>query len=135
MVKKCVMVFVMLIAMATVVNATDYTGTVSNIHMGSKTPADVTGITFSVNDNILTGDITIDFPFPMPPHHIDLTADLADKSCPNAYGTVSVYGEETAFEGCVTLVSISSTNLCFHFEGETTTGVLVSFDFCGTSIK
>jgi hypothetical protein len=128
--KKGFLVFIALIAMATVANATSYTGTVSNIHMGSKTPADVSGITFNLDGNVLTGNF--DVPDMFPPHHIDLTANV-NGTCPNASGTVTVYGEEVTFTGCVTNVSVTKSNLSFHFEGETATGVQVSFDFSGTN--
>jgi hypothetical protein len=131
MVKKCFLVVIALIAMETAANATDFTGTVYNIHMGSKEPNPVTGITFSLDNNILTGDFDVPV-FPL--HHIDLIAEV-NKACPNASGTVTVYGIELTFTGCVTLVKTPS-GINFHFEGQTDETVInVSFDFEGTPVS
>lgn len=122
--------FVAIFAMVLAANATDYTGTVSNVMMGGKQKSNATGITYSVNNDVLTGSFTI--PNTFPTHKIKMTSDLTETT-DNTTGTVTVFGISLSFTGTVSSVSVSTTALSFHFEGETSTGTEVSFDFDGTA--
>jgi hypothetical protein len=133
--RKSLIMFVALIAMTAAANATDYTGTVYNIVMGTKTPDPVPDITFSLNGDILTGNVDVPI---FPPHHIDLTANVANLLPPNASGTVTVYFETMSFTGHVSgVVKGVGSTLSFHFVGwtETDPSIQVSFDFSGTAVS
>ncbi len=129
--KKVLLIFVALITMSLAAKATEYTGTVSNIHMGSKTPDDIKDISFDVTNNVLTGDIDVPV---FPPHHIDLTAPLSVTGSTftgDATGTVTVFFVNVNFSGYVTGSALTDTSLIFHCTATTSTGTNVSFDFSG----
>lgn len=126
--KRFILMIVAIFAMVLAANATNYTGTVSNVMMGGKQKSDATGIIYSVNNNVLKGNFTI--PDTFPKHTIDMTSDLT-KSSDNTDGTVTVFGIKLSFSGTVSNISVSDTALSFHFEGETSSGTEVSFDYDG----
>lgn len=109
--KKVLMMFVAIFAMTLAANATEYTGTVSNVIMGGTPQEDATGITFDVTGNELTGDFGLDVMHP--PHQIDLSANVSTGS---ASGTVTVYGSTVPFNGTITIIERTDTTLKFYFE-------------------
>ncbi len=128
--KKFLMMLIAVLTMSLAANATDYTGTVSNVQMGSKNPTVTQIITFSVEGDKLTGNFSIDAMFP--PHDIDLTA-LVDGTYFEATGKATVFGIVQEFTGHITLTQLDATNLEFTFNGTTEGGTQVAFTFEGTA--
>lgn len=77
--KRFLFMFIALIAMTVTANATDYTGTVSNIVMNSSEKDDISDITFTVVDNTLTGNMVV-----ANAHSLSINATLV-------FGTENVY--------------------------------------------
>jgi len=135
--KKVLIALIAFFTMTVAANAENdenvsYTGTVSNIVMGSKTPSDISGVTFQVADEVLTGDFDIPA---TPSHHLDITAPMSITGTAfTAYGegSVTVYGVEMPFTANITSGTITDSTITFHCEAVTTAGVVAKFDFVGT---
>lgn len=128
--KKFLMMLIAVFTMSLAANATDYTGSVSNVQMGSTNPTVTQTITFSVEDSQLTGNFSIDAMFP--PHDIDLTAPI-NGTYFEAIGTATVFGFVQEFTGQITLTQLDATPLEFTFNGATEGGTQVAFTFKGTA--
>ena len=128
--KKFLMMLIAVFTMSLAANATVYTGSVSNVQMGSKTPTVNQTITFCVENSELTGNFSIDAMFP--PHDIDLSAPI-NGTYFEATGTATVFGVVQEFTGHITLTQLDATLLEFTFNGETEGGKPVAFTFKGTA--
>lgn len=127
--KKFLFMFIAFMAMTVAANATDYTGKVSEVQMGSKTPTVDDEVTFSVDDDFLTGSIDIDSMSPA--HHIELEATINGTSFP-ASGTATVHGVSLPYSGTITVTQLDSNTLIFTFKGNVTLiGTTVAFTFTG----
>ena len=122
------MMLIAVFTMSLTASATVYTGNVSNVQMGSKTPAVTQTITFSVEDSELRGNFSIDAMFP--PHDIVLIAPI-NGTYFEATGTAIVYGFNQNFTGHITLTQLDATLLEFTFNGATEGGTPVAFTFKG----
>lgn len=133
MLKKFFLTFVALVAMTVVASAKSYTGTVSNIVMGTKTPANMSGVTFDVTDDVLSGNF--DIPTTVS-HHLTITALLNVTGTTfdgTGEGTVTVYTVAMPFTAELSEGELTSTTLVFHCEAVTSGGVVAEFDFEGTA--
>lgn len=131
--KKFLMMVIAVFTMTLAANATDYTGKVTDVQMGSKNPTVEQIITFSVEGVELTGDFSITSMFP--PHDIYLTANI-DGEYFVASGTATVFGVKQVFKGHITLLQLDNDTLKFTFvgaTGENGDGTPVAFTFEGTA--
>ncbi len=128
--KRIVLMLVAIFAMTVVASATDYRGTVTNVVMNGNPKDDKQDITFTLEDNVLSGNFAI-----ATAHTLDLSAD------------VTFTGTSFAGEGdgrivmaiipirftCTVDGSETGDTLTFDCVATTSTGMVCSFTFTGTA--
>lgn len=128
--KRIVFMLVAIFAMTVVAKATNYTGTVTNIVMNGNPKNDKQDITFTLDDNVLTGNFSI-----ATAHTLDLSADVTfTEICfaGEGDGRIIMAIIPIKFTCTVDGAEIGET-LTFNCVATTTTGMVCSFTFTGTA--
>lgn len=123
--KQILFTLIALFAMVVSANATDYTGEVTNVMMNGKLKSNVQNVTFSINNNVLSGNFDI------------ATAHSLDINVPLTVTGKSFVGKG---DGTITFVIIPISFTCdvdgsldgkmtFNCEAVTDSGITASFTF------
>lgn len=103
--KRILLSFFAIIAIAMTANAEDFVGTATNLQMGTKHPDDVEKVTFTLNEttNVLSGTVNV------PAHEVSITVPL------NFDGSIDFSGRGS---GTVTMAGIPILFNCTVTQGK-----------------
>ena len=119
---------VAIFAMTIVASATNYTGTVTNVVMNGNPKGDKENITFSLDDNVLSGKFPI-----ATAHTLDLSADVTFSETDftgEGDGKIIMAFIPISFT-CEVEGNADGSSLKFDCVATTSTGMVCSFTFTG----
>lgn len=128
--KRIVLMLVAIFAMTIVASATNYTGTVTNVVMNGSPKDDKQNITFTLDDNVLSGNFSI-----ATAHTLDLSADVTFTDTNfdgEGSGRIVMAFIPIRFT-CTVDGSQEGDTLTFDCIATTSTGMVCSFTFTGTA--